>query len=80
MFIEAFGFLNLFGDFFPIALSFLRNIPGAPRAARRPRCTPARDSYRDSARARAVIGTFFSLEPVRAFTDRFVSPARRLPV
>ena len=35
MFIEAFGFLNLFGDFFPIALSFLRNIPGAhePRAA-----------------------------------------------
>ncbi len=76
MFIEAFGFLNLFGDFFPIALSFLRNIPGAPRAARRPRCTPARDS----ARARAVIGTFFSLEPVRAFTDRFVSPARRLPV
>ena len=25
--IEAFGFLNLFGDFFPIALGFMRNMP-----------------------------------------------------
>ena len=25
--IEGFGFLNLFGDFFPIALGFLRNMP-----------------------------------------------------
>mmetsp|Transcript_58595 Transcript_58595/g.96734 ORF Transcript_58595/g.96734 Transcript_58595/m.96734 type:complete len:137 (+) Transcript_58595:55-465(+) len=24
---EAFGFLNLFGDFFPIAIGFLRNMP-----------------------------------------------------
>ena len=27
MCIEFFGFLNLFGDFFPIALGFLRNVP-----------------------------------------------------
>ena len=27
MAIEGFGFLNLFGDFFPIALTFLRNVP-----------------------------------------------------
>ena len=25
--VEGFGFLNLFGDFFPIALGFLRNMP-----------------------------------------------------
>lgn len=25
--IEAFGFLNLFGDFFPVVLAFLRNMP-----------------------------------------------------
>ena len=25
--IECFGFLNLFGDFFPVALGFLRNMP-----------------------------------------------------
>ncbi|KAH3767334.1 vesicle transporter GOT1B [Pelomyxa schiedti] len=25
--IEAFGFINLFGDFFPIVLSFLRRLP-----------------------------------------------------
>eukprot|EP00965_Chrysotila_dentata_P185221 6114429-Pleurochrysis_carterae.AAC.4 len=25
--IEGFGFLNLFGDFFPIAVGFLRNMP-----------------------------------------------------
>ncbi|KAL1500526.1 hypothetical protein AB1Y20_013182 [Prymnesium parvum] len=27
IFVEGFGFLNLFGDFFPIALGFLRNMP-----------------------------------------------------
>ncbi|KAI8872220.1 Got1-domain-containing protein [Ramicandelaber brevisporus] len=25
--LEAFGFVNLFGDFFPVALSFLRRLP-----------------------------------------------------
>ncbi|PIA17474.1 Got1-domain-containing protein [Coemansia reversa NRRL 1564] len=25
--IEAFGFLNLFGDFFPVAINFLRSLP-----------------------------------------------------
>ncbi|KAJ2613568.1 Golgi Transport [Coemansia sp. RSA 1365] len=25
--IEAFGFLNLFGDFFPVAINFLRGLP-----------------------------------------------------
>ncbi|SOV05880.1 probable GOT1 - Membrane protein required for ER to Golgi transport [Ustilago sp. UG-2017a] len=27
MAVEAFGFLNLFGDFFPVILSFLRQLP-----------------------------------------------------
>ncbi|CBQ71475.1 probable GOT1-Membrane protein required for ER to Golgi transport [Sporisorium reilianum SRZ2] len=27
MLVEAFGFLNLFGDFFPVILSFLRQLP-----------------------------------------------------
>ncbi|KAK4047069.1 Golgi Transport [Microbotryomycetes sp. JL201] len=27
MLIETFGFLNLFGDFFPVVLSFLRQVP-----------------------------------------------------
>ncbi|SNX87966.1 probable GOT1 - Membrane protein required for ER to Golgi transport [Melanopsichium pennsylvanicum] len=27
MLIEAFGFLNLFGDFFPVILNFLRQLP-----------------------------------------------------
>ncbi|KZV78690.1 Got1-domain-containing protein [Exidia glandulosa HHB12029] len=26
--VETFGFLNLFGDFFPVILTFLRQIPG----------------------------------------------------
>jgi hypothetical protein len=25
--VEAFGFINLFGDFFPIAISFMRRVP-----------------------------------------------------
>ncbi|KAJ2845540.1 Golgi Transport [Coemansia erecta] len=25
--VEAFGFLNLFGDFFPVAINFLRSLP-----------------------------------------------------
>jgi hypothetical protein len=28
MFVETFGFMNLFGDFFPYVLGFLRQIPG----------------------------------------------------
>ncbi|KAN0062432.1 Golgi Transport [Thecaphora frezii] len=28
MLVEAFGFLNLFGDFFPVILNFLRQLPG----------------------------------------------------
>ncbi|ORX80454.1 Got1-domain-containing protein [Anaeromyces robustus] len=27
IFIELFGFVNLFGDFFPVILSFMRNLP-----------------------------------------------------
>lgn len=27
MLVESFGFLNLFGDFFPVVLSFLRRVP-----------------------------------------------------
>ncbi|KAJ2716211.1 Golgi Transport [Coemansia spiralis] len=27
IFVEAFGFLNLFGDFFPVVVSFLRSLP-----------------------------------------------------
>ncbi|PWY98658.1 putative GOT1-membrane protein required for ER to Golgi transport [Testicularia cyperi] len=27
MLVEAFGFLNLFGDFFPVILNFLRQVP-----------------------------------------------------
>jgi len=27
IFIELFGFINLFGDFFPVILSFMRNLP-----------------------------------------------------
>eukprot|EP00164_Ancoracysta_twista_P006155 GFYU01008517.1.p2 GENE.GFYU01008517.1~~GFYU01008517.1.p2 ORF type:complete len:140 (+),score=37.78 GFYU01008517.1:166-585(+) len=27
MFIEIFGFFNLFGDFFPVVLKFLKNVP-----------------------------------------------------
>merc|ERR1712224_22023 len=51
--IEGWGFLNLFGDFFPTALGFLRNMP--------------------------IIGTFLSLPPVRAVTDRLIYKTR-LPV
>jgi len=28
MFFEAFGIVNLFGNFFPIILAFLRRVPG----------------------------------------------------
>jgi len=27
MFVEGFGFINLFGDFFPVAFAFLRRLP-----------------------------------------------------
>jgi len=27
MLIETFGFLNLFGDFFPVVITFLRQLP-----------------------------------------------------
>jgi hypothetical protein len=38
MCVEGFGFLNLFGDFFPIALGFLRNMPIiGPRPSRKVR-------------------------------------------
>lgn len=36
MAIEFFGFLNLFGSFFPLALAFLRSLPGIGPALNMP--------------------------------------------
>tara|TARA_B110001452_G_scaffold229603_1_gene205548 strand:+ start:541 stop:1086 length:546 start_codon:yes stop_codon:yes gene_type:complete len=71
--VEGFGFLNLFGDFFPIALGFMRNMPiigtllnlpaiRAVRSAtahiRAPHAPPrARPITRCRRRARAATGT-----------------------
>ncbi|CCG81457.1 Got1-like family protein [Taphrina deformans PYCC 5710] len=41
--IELFGFVNLFGDFFPIVLSFLRSLPFIGPALRAPYIGPALD-------------------------------------
>ncbi|KAF8335884.1 Got1-domain-containing protein [Cantharellus anzutake] len=43
MIVEAFGFLNLFGDFFPVVLTFLRQLPIIGTILNLPYIRPALD-------------------------------------
>jgi len=43
MIIETFGFLNLFGDFFPVVLTFLRQLPVLGTLLNLPYIRPALD-------------------------------------
>ncbi|KAJ1728389.1 Golgi Transport [Coemansia biformis] len=43
--VEAFGFLNLFGDFFPVVVSFLRSLPVVGRVLSLPGIRQAVDRF-----------------------------------
>lgn len=81
--VEAWGFLNLFGDFFPTALC-ARLRCCAPTAHLVPlalahRSPAAVTVRRGVLRNMPVIGNFLSLPMVRAVTDRLIAKSR-LPV
>ena len=93
--VEGWGFINLFGDFFPTALYAARTATLFSRGSRaRPSgciaCEPTNCSSRTLTRARLacrsgflrnmpVIGTVLSLPVVRSVTDRLITKSR-LPV
>ena len=43
--VEVFGFINLFGDFFPVVLGFLRQLPVVGPILRGPYIGPVRSRY-----------------------------------
>ena len=84
--VEGWGFLNLFGDFFPTALCAIAATAPALRAPRprasltcHARALAACRGDRGFLRNMPIIGTVLSMPVVRSVTDRLVAKSR-LPV